>query len=290
MNIKHTLLAALVMTGAVAHAGEPVFFKKPGEPFLIKKPTKEFPKLSASTTEFRKESRRKALLANENGDANIAIKMNLTQLGFSNLSFQGEYGFHHKLSVALGFSYLLPRNLPFYEGDEYFTVPKLSGWALTPEFRFYPGGKEDKPAPRGFYLAAYLRYAKYSLTQTVSYQETSTSPIYSAEAKQTYGGINGGIMIGNQWVMGKHFTLDFWIIGFGYGSAKYTYSWTAENVVLNAKQQADVKELAEDELQGFSIFGLDGSVQTTSNSVKMSVGGLPMYSLRFLGLCVGYAF
>ena len=38
--------------------------------------------------------------------SNLVIKMNLTQIAFKNLSFQAEFAFHPKLSVALGYSKL----------------------------------------------------------------------------------------------------------------------------------------------------------------------------------------
>lgn len=307
MITKQTLVAALLISGVSLFAGEPFILKtNNGRNFLKDKPALfEKKKSYILKTDKEAESLKKnigysgksAAGANFDGEPNIAIKMNLTQLGFKNLSFQGEYGFHPKMSVALGFSSLLKSKVPGYSGDANFGPLNYSGFALTPEFRFYPGGKEEKPAPNGFYIAAYIRYAKYKMTQTVSYTEENTPQnphpfpkTYSANSTQTYGGVNGGIMIGRQWIIGKHFNIDWWIVGAGYGKAKYTYEWFAPGANLNAADQARVKQEAEDNFGDFSALGWSGTVSTTANSAKTTLSGLPMYSFRFMGLCLGYAF
>jgi hypothetical protein len=275
--MKKLLSAVLFATAFTSLAGEPVITEtSPAEVLPIR-----------SSNIFKRK-----MQANVDGKSNIVIKMNLSQLAFKNLSFQAEYAFHHKLSFALGFSNLLRRPFPaaFYEATAFFSRPTYGGYAITPELRFYPGGDEDKPAPRGFYLAPYLRYAKYKVLQTVSYQDRPNDPTYTAEAEQTYSGFNGGLMIGYQWIISDHFAIDLWIIGGGYGKAKYTYKWTVPGLSMTPAQQADVKQAAENEFDSFSLFGLSGEVTTTPNSAMMTVRGLPMYSLRVLGLNLGYAF
>ena len=270
MKIKHTIMLGMLVSGVSLSAGEPFVLKTTKGNDLYKNPPALFANKNGNDGLKNQSmlpsfsSKKKSASANYNGESNIAIKMNLTQLALKNISFQAEYGFHNKMSVALGFSVLMKRSLstlysaPSQYGDN-FTIPQLSGYAITPEFRFYPGGKEDKPAPNGFYIGAYFRYAKYKLTQTVSYTETGkTNPkTYSAEAKQTYGGVNGGIMIGRQWIIAKHFTIDWWIIGAGYGKAKYTYEWVAPGANLSQAQQDDVKAQADANFNGFSAFGLN---------------------------------
>lgn len=284
MKIKHTFMLALLVSG-VSLFGR--------EPFLLKpKSANDIFKQTPSLLSKKKSSR-----ANADGESNIVIKLNASQLALKSISLQGEYGFHHKMSVALGFSRLLKSDLPTYQDDDHFGPISYKGFAITPEFRFYPGGREDKPAPRGFYLAAYVRYAKYKLDQSVSYTEENTTQnphpfpkTYVANSTQTYGGVNGGLMIGYQWIIGKHFSIDWWIVGAGYGKAKYTYEWVAPGANLNTADQADAKEQAQDKLDDFSALGLDGEITTTSNSVKMSVPGVHMFSLRGFGLCLGFAF
>jgi hypothetical protein len=296
MKIFITTVTCMLFAGSLL-ADEPFILKQNNRSSLLKETPTLFSKKETTPILFAKKETKLKMAANSDGKSNIAIKMNLSQIALRNLSFQAEYGFHKKMTVAVGFSYLMKRDLSLLYNvpdslEKNFTVPKLSGFAITPEFRFYPGGDEDKPAPNGFYIGAYLRYAKYKLAQTVSYtDDTQFNPqTYTAEAKQTYGGINGGLMIGRQWIIADHFTIDWWIIGAGYGKAKYTYEWVAKGANLSEAQQADVKKQADENFDGFSAFGLDASVQTTSNSAKMTVKGVPMMSLRFMGLCLGYAF
>lgn len=286
--MKKIFTLACIAGSMTLLANEPFLLKKDnGSSFLQAKPESMFIK-SKPDALFTK----KKMAANADDKSNIAIKLNLTQLGLKNLSFQGEFGFHPKMSVALGFSYLLPNKLPGYSGDEYFGPLTYRGTAITPEFRFYPGGDIDKPAPNGFYIAAYLRYAKYKMTQDVSYTETDKTfnKTYRAETEQTYGGVNAGLMIGRQWIIGKHFSLDWWIIGGGYGKAKYTYKWMSPEANLSPADQRKAEQAAEENFADFSALGYSGKATATNNSVKMTVSGLPMMSIRFMGLCLGYAF
>ncbi len=284
MKVKHTIMLGILLSGVSLFGSEPFILKRnPGNGILKEKPAML--------------SKKKSLRANVDGETNTVIKLNASQLGLLNISLQGEYGFHPKMSVALGFSRFLKRDLPAYQTDDHFGPISYSGFAITPEFRFYPAGREEKIAPRGFYLAAYVRYAKYKMNQTVSYTEENTPSnphpfpkTYSANSVQTYGGVNGGLMIGYQWIIVKHFSIDFWIIGGGYGKAKYTYEWIAPGANLNQKDQDQAKEQAQNKLDDFSFIGLNGTITTTSNSVKTTVPGVHMISLRGLGLCFGYAF
>lgn len=305
MKLTHTLIAGLLATGTV-FGSEPFLLKKTNTGLFASTAPSLFAKKESGLQLGKKNeinSRALPVMAvnkmgkNADDKSNIAIKLNLTQLGFLNLSFQAEYGFHPKMSVALGYSRLLKRDLGFVYQPEVdsledtFKMPTLKGFAVTPEFRFYPGGKDDKPAPNGFYIGAYLRFARYTVDQQVSYTEkTGNKKTYTADSKQTYGGYTAGLMIGRQWIIGDHFTIDWWIVGGGYGRAKYTYEWVAPGANLSAADQASAKQAAEDNFDSFSALGLDGTVTTTSNSVKMSVSGLRMVSLRFMGLCLGYAF
>lgn len=230
---------------------------------------------------------------NFNDISNIVVKMNASQLVFKNISLMGEYGFHSKFSAGLGFNSLLERQLPafFFEQTALFEVPTFKGWGLTPEIRWYPSGKDDKPAPRGFYLAGYVRYAKYTLEQKASYQETPTSPIYSGVGKMIYKGTTAGLMIGYQWVAQSGFTFDLWIAGGGGGTASFEMSWYSDQANLTTSQQADLRDNYLGVFDNVNLFSNSVvEVKTTPKSASAKVNGLPMTSIRGLGLCLGYAF
>lgn len=224
------------------------------------------------------------------------IKMNLSQIPLRNFSFQYERALHENISIACGFSFLMVRPFPgaFASDDpsgEGLRDPKYKGFGITPEFRYYPGGDVDeKPAPHGFYVAAYLRYAKYKFTSTYS-EKLTNGNTYAYDLNLTYGGTNAGLMIGAQWIIGKHFSIDWWILGAGYGKAKYTMEAIGSGFTMTPSEQAEVQAAVEDEFSETPIFfGRKATVTTTTRSVMAEVKGLPMMSLRGFGLCLGFAF
>ncbi len=232
---------------------------------------------------------------------NQVIKWNISQLVFTNFSFQYEYGFHKNMSGALGISFLIPRDIPssIYSttvGTEGFQFPKFGGWSITPEFRFYPGKKIEHQAPHGFYLAPYLRYSKYSvkgdyLDVVTNSNGTTQKNDYAMTA--SYGGVNGGLMIGSQWLIGKHFSIDWWILGLGAGKAKFIIESVSKdpNLNLSAAEQAQLKTDISGNIGDLGSFGSGSvSIETTSNSAKVTVSGVPMASYRAFGLCLGFTF
>ena len=101
---------------------------------------------------FNRNYKRSGSGKNFDGQRNIAIKLNLTPILFKGISLQGEYAFHPKMSFALGFTNFLTTNLPNAlnsSTDPHFSPIKFSGYNITPEFRFYPSGDEEKGAPKG---------------------------------------------------------------------------------------------------------------------------------------------
>lgn len=276
--MKKTIILGLLLAGSSLIAGEP---------FLLKS---TLPKKEIKTDEMLTS---KAMRKNFDGYANMVLKMNISQLALKNLSFMAEYGFHKKMSAGLGLSFLLERPLlsNFFPSNEYFSTPTYKGMSITPEFRFYLGGDDEKPAPRGFYLAAYARYSKYTMQQSVSYQETPTSHLYTAQGVHTFKGTNAGLMVGYQWITKSGFSIDWWIAGGGYGKCNYTYEWTSPDASLTAAQQADLKQEFTTYFSGIAAIGGGAPVVTTTpKSAKATATGLPMMSIRFMGLCLGYAF
>ena len=97
-------------------------------------------------------------------------------------------------------------------------------------------------------------------------------------------------MICYQWIVAKHFNIDFWILGGGFGKAKYEYTWSSPQANLTPAQQADLKQEYLNYFDGVAALGGDLEVTTTPKSATASASGLPFYSIRLLGLCLGYAF
>lgn len=87
---------------------------------------------------------------------------------------------------------------------------KFTGLILTPEVRLYP----KKNAIDGFYVAPYLRYQNYTLSD--------------ASAKGTLSVMGGGLLFGRQWIKKSGFTMDMFFGGhYGSASLKATYGDTS---------------------------------------------------------------
>jgi hypothetical protein len=222
------------------------------------------------------------------------IKLNLSQLAIKNISLQYEFAFHKNMSISCGGSYFLSRSLPglFTKDDpsgQGLRSPVYSGFAITPEFRFYPGRKETHQAPHGFYFALYFRYAKYKLTS--EYYDMYNNQTYGYNLTATYGGATGGLMLGYQWLIGKHISIDFWIIGGGFGQAKFALNAVTQGVSISPDEQNNIRQVLQDELSGANFLNASNPViETTDHSVKATMSRLPMVSPRGLGLCFGFAF
>ncbi|MBC7696296.1 MAG: DUF3575 domain-containing protein [Burkholderiales bacterium] len=226
------------------------------------------------------------------------IKLNLTQLALTNISMQYEFAFHKNFSAALGASYLIKREIPsqFFApstNGEGYQLPKFGGYSITPEIRFYPGKKVKHKAPHGFYLAPYFRYSKYSFTTLYVDRDSVSGKQNIYNVKAAYSGFTAGLMIGSQWIIGKHFSIDWWILGGGYGKAKFMINSESADGSLNMSPQ-EQENLKNDIRTNIGELGSFGSgevtVETTSNSATATVKGLPMTSIRGFGLVLGFAF
>jgi hypothetical protein len=106
----------------------------------------------------------------------------------SNVSY--ERVIHSQMSGQLGFFYTFP--------SVTIAHTRFHGFGLTPEFRYYFAAVE---APKGFYVAPFLRYQRFTLT----YDDPGNSQ-YNGEAIFRATGV--GATLGGQWVFGNGFTLD----------------------------------------------------------------------------------
>ena len=216
-----------------------------------------------------------------NAQTNV-IKLNLFALGLTNISMQYERTISEHSSVALGLSMLPSRGLPSaaINADSSGTLKGLtfSGWSITPEYRYYFSGK----APKGFYVAPYFRYSKYSIDKVgVTYASSVTNQDETVFVDGSFKTTVIGLMLGSQWLLGEHVTLDWWIIGAGFGSATATVTGSGN---FDATQRADLTH----EMETFDVPGTV-TATVTSNSISAEYKtGLPAF--RGFGLCLGYKF
>jgi len=229
------------------------------------------------------------------------VKLNLMPLFWKTISVQYEYAFHKNMSGALGFYYFVKRPLPQIfappaDKPDGWKNPYIAGWAITPEFRFYPGAKTENQAPHGFYIAPYFRYVSYSLI--ADYYDIGVDanniPYNNQFAmRATYSGFAGGLMIGSQWILNKNFSIDWWIFGGGAGPSKLTIAveTVAGNVNLSTQDQEDLKVDIQNNIGSLGKYGSGSlNIETSPTTAKIQVKGIPMTSLRGFGFTLGYAF
>ncbi|MEO6406406.1 MAG: DUF3575 domain-containing protein [Ferruginibacter sp.] len=152
------------------------------------------------------------------------VKLNLFALGLKNISIQYERIVSRKVSVGLGIRYMPDGSLPFKttfknlidDEDTKNQVDNitLGNFAITPEVRFYTG---KKGAPRGFYIAPFVRIARYTTKLPFTYDDAGTKK--SIDLSGSLSTVTGGILFGKQWKLGKQIYLDWWLFGPQYGSS-----------------------------------------------------------------------
>lgn len=218
-----------------------------------------------------------------------AVKLNITSLAYKNIGLQYERALAPKIAVACQIRFMPKGSLPFTNsldgklGDSLdIAAIKVGGFAITPEFRFYP-----KHVMKGFYLAPYLRYRKVSLEAPVNYMDDNN-------AKQTitldgkFSTFGGGLMIGSHFNIGKSFSLDWFILGAHFTSTNMTLSGTSTGTNLSSQEQADLKSEIDKALADNPIIkNYSSSVGPTGATIA---GKFTLVGLRGFGLNFGYRF
>lgn len=218
------------------------------------------------------------------------VKVNLTALPLKNFSIQYERVLQQKISVALGIRFMPNGNLPFKESlndaangdpdiEKAINNAQMSNFSITPEFRFYPG---KKGYGRGFYIAPYYRYAKFTADAIpIDYTVlTSTKTIILKGDMTTHA---GGLMLGAQWFLGKYVTLDWWILGAHYGAGSGSFVGTP-STPFNQIEQDEVRKTIENIDLPFGKI----TAEVTANSAKAIFDG-PWGGLR-AGISIGVRF
>ncbi len=219
------------------------------------------------------------------------IKINLAALLLKNYSFQYERVLTKRLSLAIGYRTSPLSSLPFKnsfaklagddeEAKRQIQNLQLGNTAITPELRLYVG---RKGYGKGFYLAPFYRYANYNLKGA----EFTYNSDAGGEAVMVFNGKvtsnTYGLLLGSQFFLGKHFTLDMWYLGphYGTGNGKLTGTPTK---ALSANEQADIRKSLED----FDIPVVKKTVDVSATSAALTIDG-PFAGFRW-GIVLGFKF
>ena len=187
---------------------------------------------------------------------NVVIKINPLSLFVITGNVQAEYAFNEKMSAQLGF-YIGSINLGFGASGTDGGV-NYTWYGVTPEFRYYVTNK-TKEAPRGFYVAPFLRYSKVSYDFTGSVTDPDNGLNTTASIGADVNSIGGGVSLGYQWLFGDVFALDLFF-GPQYRSSSTTFTATCD--------------------------GCDGDETVVDTSVGLNFGGIGIRT----GIAIGVAF
>ena len=204
------------------------------------------------------------------------FKVNLTAFILKNYSFQYERIINRKFSFALGFRTMPKGKLPLQStiekivGDDAAAKDQLANFnlgntAITPEFRFYVG---KKGYGRGFYLAPFYRNATYKGDGLKFTYENALLVKNTISMSGELKGNTFGLMLGAQWHLGKHISLDWWILGPHYGNGKGDFAGKSTQP-LTTEEQNDLRQ----ELENFEIPLTTKTVVVNASGANVKLDG-----------------
>ncbi|NEU10485.1 DUF3575 domain-containing protein [Flavihumibacter sp. R14] len=210
------------------------------------------------------------------GSRNYLVKVNLLGLPLNNFSFQFERAIGGKTAVGLGIRYMAKSGIPL-SGTVEGLVDDPEAWnnlqqfktgniAFTPEVRFYMG----KSVFRGFYVAPFARYSKYSAELPVSFDvgdDAGNTVTQTLPLRGDMTTITGGLLLGAQWKLSKLVYLDWSMLGPQYGKSSGNIKGTRS---LSADEQTALREELED-LDDLPILNTSSTVD--NNGAKVDFKG-----------------
>jgi len=223
-----------------------------------------------------------------------AIKLNLTALGFNNIAIQYERAIARKFSFSLQGRYTIdlgtqdaltdPLNDFLEAGDDSTTVgfPKLSGFAITPEFRWYP-----KQTMKGFYLGPYFRYRSNTVKLPFDFYDTSDM-LVSNELKGTISTVIFGLGMGVHTAIGKRISLDLYFGGVQFGSSVGNLKYEADVAVFSPIDQQEIRDGLKSFRDDFVIpLGIEYEVTDRKVDIESRFSSP---GIRFGSISLGYRF
>lgn len=207
------------------------------------------------------------------------LKVNLPSFALRTIAVQYERAIAKNISLGLGYRSMSKGALPFAsslnEIDEQLGSLQLGNHAFTPEIKFYMG----QGVFRGFYIAPFMRIAKYNAAIDYGFEVNNTLqkiPL-SGELKT----VTGGLLLGAQWRVARKVYLDWSIIGPQYGKAN---GKLRGEKALNAQEQQELRE----ELNGIDLPVVKITSTVDANGATVDFKG-PWAGVR-ANIGIGYRF
>lgn len=221
------------------------------------------------------------------------VKFNLSGAVFQTYMAQYERVLNRFGSITLSGTYSSGAPLPFKQAliDQYgenldgrraIETTLFTKRIATLEYRFYLAGH----APTGWYVAPFVRYASMDVTNDFSYH-SQDGKLHQAHLEASFNAGGAGVLLGYQFLLGKHLGLDLWLLGPFYGTnVKAVFNGT--DPYWATLTQADIVKLKSDiDNTKVPLY----TVQSNLNlpNITATLNG-PYYGVRAFGLALAYSF
>lgn len=222
------------------------------------------------------------------------IKLNIPSLLFKTVAVQYERKLNRRFSATLGVVYRPKSSFFMYrfladsassfglgtETAQILRSGRNSTLMFTPELRYY----FKKRAPKGLYIAPFLRFIQEKNSFAFKYDESNVNPSVTRSSiltmrDNTFG---GGILFGYHLVSKKKFAIDFWFAGpwFGYMGSKITAPINTANI------NSFDKAIIESKLS--TVSNMD-QFEWTSKGIETRTNRSGL-GFRMFGINIGYNF
>lgn len=203
-----------------------------------------------------------------------SLRLGLFGLAFEQFNFKYEREIVHNISLGATIGVFVPNSFPALETVLTQTVPnkaediklRFGGFSINPELRLYisvDGGLD------GFYFSPIIHYTNNTLD--FIYIDDNDEFLFDSRID----GLGGSLNIGNQWVIGSGFTIDWTILGLGAKYYNSSSTITLKNSALNITDD-EAKEI-EDALKDIEYIGKgvgEVTFDSDNNSLNIKIGAL----------------
>jgi len=215
----------------------------------------------------------------------IGVKWAPAGLYFGKITLGGEYNMNLKKSITLtlGIPYNQATSYKLDNKKETITQKTFSAMA---GYRLYLG----EGNMHGAYFEPYVKYLKHNASFTTDADIDGTTRDFAVTSD--YSAIGVGAQLGAQFLIGNHFTIDFYFLGPEANSAKHEVLMQelGSGAPWDAQESADAQQKINDTFKDVPIIGKKLEVTVNANQRFVSSeykGFLPGF--RF-GLSFGYRF
>ncbi len=213
---------------------------------------------------------------------NNRAKLGLFGLTYKNINLKYERVLAPNATVQVNLGFRPSSRLRAFEsfqieGTESIDIDvQHNTFTFIPEFRYYLNKKDNA---KGVYVGANFDYMRLGL---LGNHESEFS--YNGDITLNY--IGGGLNFGTQWILDNGFTIDWHILGLGYGSSRVRFGFESDDPAISFSQILDD---ANERLEG--IPGLEDLIDAVFDDTSLSAVTPPFGLPRFrTGISLGYAF